>query len=89
VGVWSYQLDGIFIGTTHTQEMRNGMLISFAVFLLAVYLLLPSMGNHGLWAALLAFLATRAITLGLWLPRIERSLESASLRPDRGTNPER
>lgn len=74
ISVWSFQLDGIFIGTTRTREMRNGMLVSLAVYLLAVELLLPLWGNHGLWLSLLIFLAARALTLGIFYPRIERSL---------------
>ncbi len=75
VGVWSYQLDGIFIGATRTREMRDAMLLSLAVYALAVAVLLPAFGNHGLWAALIVFLAARAVTLGLWLPRVTRTLE--------------
>ena len=41
VSVWSFQLDGIFIGTTSTVAMRNAMLLSLAAFLIAVWLLLP------------------------------------------------
>lgn len=74
VSVWSFQLDGIFIGTTRTAEMRNGMLISAAGFWLAVQVLVPALGNHGLWLALMLLLALRALTLGAWLPRLERAL---------------
>lgn len=70
VSVWSFQLDGIFIGTTRTVAMRNAMLVSLAVFLLAVWIFLPLWENHGLWAALMVFMATRAVTLGVWYPRI-------------------
>jgi MATE family, multidrug efflux pump len=72
--VWSYQLDGVFIGTTRTIAMRNAMVISLVVFLLAVWLFLPLWGNHGLWAALTVFMIARAITLGFWYPRIVRDL---------------
>ncbi len=74
VSVWSFQLDGIFIGTTSTVAMRNAMLLSLAAFLIAVWLLLPLWGNHGLWAALMVLMVTRAITLGIWYPRIVRDL---------------
>lgn len=77
LGVWSYLFDGIFVGTTHTAEMRNGMIISMAAYLAAVWLLLPVWGNHGLWTALMVFLVARALTLGAWYPRIERSLRDA------------
>lgn len=74
LSVWSYQLDGIFIGTTRPVEMRNGMVLSLLVYLLAIWLFIPLLGNHGLWLSLMIFMMTRAITLGLWYPRIERSM---------------
>ena len=74
-GVWSYLFDGVFIGTTRTVEMRNGMLVSVAIYLAAVYALMPRYENYGLWTALMIFLVVRALTLGAWYPRIERSLE--------------
>ena len=65
LGVWCFQLDGIFIGATQTRDMRNMMLASLAVFFLAFALLGPRYGNHGLWAAYMVFYLTRAATL-LW-----------------------
>ena len=65
LGVWCFQLDGIFIGATQTRDMRNMMLASLAVFFLAFWLLAPRFGNHGLWAAYMVFYLTRAATL-LW-----------------------
>jgi len=81
VAVWSFQLDGIFIGTTRTVEMRNAMLISTGLFLLAVWWLVPPLGNHGLWLALMLFLAVRALTLGRYLPRLYRWLHAHSPPP--------
>jgi len=71
LSVWSFQLDGIYIGATFTREMRNGMLISLAGYLAAMWLLTPSWGNHGLWCALMIFFVLRALTLYAWYPRIE------------------
>ncbi len=76
LSVWSYQLDGIFIGTTHPVEMRNGMVLSLACYLVAAWLLIPLWANHGLWMSFMVFMVTRAVTLGLWYPRIERSMTS-------------
>tara|TARA_B100000676_G_scaffold300534_1_gene346344 strand:+ start:1004 stop:1162 length:159 start_codon:yes stop_codon:yes gene_type:complete len=42
----------------------------------ALMVLLPIYGNHGLWAALLLFMAFRGITLGLTYPRIERRISA-------------
>lgn len=74
LSVWSFQLDGIFIGTTRPVEMRNGMILSLAVYLAATYLLVPAWGNHGLWLSLMVFMVVRAVTLGLWFPRIARAI---------------
>ncbi len=73
-GVWPFMLDGIFIGATRTSEMRNGMLISMVAYLAAVWILVPVWSNHGLWASIMILFATRAATLGYWLPRIERAM---------------
>jgi MATE family multidrug resistance protein len=77
VSVWSFMLDGIFIGTTRAAAMRNAMFISLAVFLGAVWLFLPLWGNHGLWAAIIVLMAVRALTLGFWYPRIVRDLPAS------------
>ncbi|MCW5770866.1 MAG: MATE family efflux transporter [Rhodospirillaceae bacterium] len=70
VAVWCFQLDGIYIGATRTAEMRNGAVLAVGGMLAVGYGLMPSLGNHGLWAALLAFAAIRGLTLGLWYPRL-------------------
>jgi MATE family multidrug resistance protein len=76
ISVWCYQLDGIFIGTTHTAEMRNAMIISAVCFYAAATVLVPQLGNHGLWLAFTTFMLCRAVTLLFYLPRISRSIGS-------------
>ena len=73
VGLASWMLDGIFIGATRTRDMRNMMAISFAVYAGAVAILLPALGNHGLWLAMLVFFVARAVTLGARYPALERA----------------
>ncbi|MCK1694251.1 MATE family efflux transporter [Bradyrhizobium sp. 144] len=51
--------EGIYIGATWAREVRNLMLVSLAIFLLASFALRSS-GNAGLWMALLVFYAARA-----------------------------
>ena len=63
IGVWCFQLDGVFIGATWTAAMRNMMLLSLIVYFLAWAVLTPFFGNHGLWAALMLFFVARALTL--------------------------
>jgi len=76
VGVTAWMLDGIFIGATRTADMRNMMFISFCVYLIALAILLPIYGNHGLWASLIIFSIARGATLGFKYPALEKSVES-------------
>jgi len=80
VGVWCFQLDGIFIGATRAAEMRNAMLMSVAIFLLGWWLLRP-WGNHGLWAALYVHYAARTLTLLYYFPAVLRSVPASSSLP--------
>lgn len=62
--------DGIFIGATASKPMRNTMILAvLLVYLPAWFFLSPSLGNHGLWMALLLFMAARGITLTFFAPR--------------------
>ncbi|MDN7140181.1 MATE family efflux transporter [Pseudomonas sp. JQ170] len=71
VAVWSYLLDGLFIGATRAREMRNAMLISVAIALPFAWLA-TGLGNHGLWMGFLLFMALRAVTLALMGWRLQR-----------------
>jgi MATE family multidrug resistance protein len=77
LGVWAYQLDGIFIGATRTADMRNAMLVSLAIFLVAWWLLLP-MGNAGLWAAFYVHYVARTGSLLYYYPALVRSVPAAA-----------
>lgn len=63
VAVWAFVYDGIFIGATRARELRDGMAVSFGLYLLLLPPLVAGFGNAGLWAALLAFLAARGLVL--------------------------
>jgi len=76
ISVWSYLLDGIFIGATRSAEMRNAMIVSLAVYLAATWTLMPIWGNHGLWLAFLIFMAARAFTLGAYYRRIGQACDA-------------
>ncbi len=78
VSVWGFLLDGVFIGATRTHELMRSMAISLAVFLAASWALVGPFGNHGLWAALLIFMAARGLTLSPLVPRIARAIRPAA-----------
>jgi multidrug resistance protein, MATE family len=73
IGCASWMLDGIFIGATRSRDMRNMMAVSFGVYVVCALLLVPWLGNHGLWIALLVSFVARGITLGLRYPALERA----------------
>ena len=66
-------LDGIFIGATRSADMRNMMALSAVIYVIALLILMPMIGNHGLWVALLISFVARGITLGVRYPSLERA----------------
>ena len=72
LGALAWMLDGVFIGATRTQDMRNMMILSFLGYCGLVLLLLPSFGNHGLWMAMNGFFILRGISLAFRYPALER-----------------
>jgi multidrug resistance protein, MATE family len=71
-GVLAYCFDGIYIGASWARDMRNLMLVAFAAYLAAWYLLMP-FGNTGLWIALLVFLLMRGVLQALRYPAMLRA----------------
>lgn len=67
-GAWTY--DGIFIGALLTGDMLRTMLASVAVYALALVVLVPLAGNHGLWAGLMVLNAARTFTLWRLYPKV-------------------
>ena len=71
ISVWPFLLDGILIGAAETRALRQGMLASLGLFIIANAVLVPYAGNHGLWLAFLLFMMARGLTL---LPALRRLL---------------
>jgi len=71
LGFAAFMLDGVFIGATRTKDMRNMMLLSFGVYAVAIAVLMPLYGNHGLWIALLISFVARGVTLAWRYPALE------------------
>jgi len=74
LGLAAYMLDGVFIGATRSRDMRNMMALSLVVYVAAAAALVPTLGNHGLWLALLVSFIARGVTLGLRYPALERAV---------------
>lgn len=63
VGVASWVFDGIFIGATLTGLMLRTMVIAVVCYVMALVLLVPWLGNDGLWGSLMVLNITRGVTM--------------------------
>ncbi|MEZ5871639.1 MAG: MATE family efflux transporter [Nitratireductor sp.] len=64
-GVLAFLMDGVFIGSTWSRTMSRMMVLSFAAYCVALQVLIPPLGNAGLWLALHVFLVVRGLSLSL------------------------
>ncbi len=72
ISVAGWMFDGIFIGATCTAQMRRAMVLSVAVYAGAIAVLLPTLGNHGLWLSLMILNAVRGVAMARLWPEVER-----------------
>ena len=83
LGVAAWQLDGLFLGTVQGRALRNAGVAAAALYV-ACDLALRSAGNDGVWAALLAMYALRALALGAHVPGLLAGVPAAP--QDAGTD---
>jgi MATE family multidrug resistance protein len=69
ISVWCFLYDGVYIGMTRAREMRNIMLVSTLAVFLPAWFFTQGFGNHGLWFALMLFLASRGIGMHIGYKR--------------------
>ncbi len=62
----AFTWDGIYIGATASQALRNGMLYSIAAFYLSYLLLNPFIGFQSLWIAYAAHLVARSLAMSFY-----------------------
>ena len=60
-GVAAFIWDGLFIGTTQTRGMLISSAIAALVFFVTATITMNLIGNHGLWLAMILYLATRGL----------------------------
>lgn len=72
VGVWSFMLDGIFVGSTQVKAMQNTMLFSVFIIFIPLWWLTTEFGNHGLWFSFLSIFLARAISGGYVFYRLSK-----------------
>ncbi len=70
ISSFCFQFDGIFVGASQTTELRNAMIVSVVIYIVASFFLIASFGNTGLWLSLCIFFIARALTLFSYLGKI-------------------
>jgi MATE family multidrug resistance protein len=74
VSVWCFLFDGVYIGATAAVSMMVTMGLAFAVYLLVLDPMTARWGLHGLWGAVLVFMAARGVGQAIWYPALERRI---------------
>lgn len=57
----AFLMDGMFVGATESQQLRNTMLISFVMFFVTYYICVAYMGAASLWLSFVVYLLSRSI----------------------------
>jgi MATE family multidrug resistance protein len=70
IASFCYQFDGIFIGVSQTEELRNAMIFSVFCYLIISIFLTKYFSNTGVWISLCVFMILRAGSLYYYLDRI-------------------
>jgi len=74
VAVWCFLFDGVYIGATAAAAMMVTMGIAFVIYLYLLEPMTKAWGLHGLWGAVLVFMAVRGLAQAIWYPRLERKI---------------
>jgi len=75
VSVWCFLFDGVYIGATAAASMMVTMGIAFVIYFFLLEPMTEQWGLHGLWGAVLVFMAVRGLGQAIWYPRLERQLD--------------
>lgn len=60
-GIATFLWDGIMVGATTIKPMIKGTMFGCIIFFVLYFWLQPQLGNHALWLAFIAYLATRGL----------------------------
>ncbi|MEO0465887.1 MAG: MATE family efflux transporter [Pseudomonadota bacterium] len=81
VGVFAWQLDGAFIGTTQGAALRWAGLVSMVGYIATDIALSSPFGNTGTWIAFVSLYLWRAAALALFWPRLMAAVSPSSVPP--------
>ncbi|WP_325027381.1 MATE family efflux transporter [Microbulbifer pacificus] len=63
VAVWSYQLDGVFIGAGKSRQMRDTMFVATVIVFLPCWWFTRQFDNTGVWLSLFLWFVARSLGL--------------------------
>lgn len=66
---------GVFTGISYTSSIRDSMILSVLVWLLAQYIFIPLWENNGLWLAYILFSLARTLFLLIWIPHSKHYID--------------
>ncbi|UAL51433.1 MATE family efflux transporter [Bacillus sp. CMF21] len=69
-------LYGVFTGAASAAPVRNSMIYSLFVYLIALWSLLPIYENHGLWLSFLLFGIGRSLFLIMYIPGLKKRIHA-------------
>lgn len=70
---------GLYTGATYTAPIRDMMFLSMLCFLAARHLLIPAMGNSGLWISYLIFYFAQSLIMLAFFSRLRRKFEQGDI----------
>ena len=77
-GCIPFLIDGILLGATRTQMLRNTMFIAIACYFALYYGTVATLGNNAVWLAFVSFIVLRGVLLLI----VTRNLSPDRLMPD-------
>ncbi|WP_240009585.1 MATE family efflux transporter [Marinomonas algicola] len=63
LSVWSFMLDGVFIGVTAVKQMQNTMIFSVLLVFFPLWYISQPLDNHGLWMSFCCLFVARGLSL--------------------------
>ncbi|MFR9603783.1 MAG: MATE family efflux transporter [Rikenellaceae bacterium] len=70
-GAFPFLMDGVMVGASFTNVMRNSMFVAAATYFAAYYIFFPFIGNNALWLAFTSFMMLRGVVQYLMTNRLK------------------
>lgn len=65
---------GLFTGATCTKFVKNSMLQALSIFLFSFFIIIPKLGNNGVWFSFILFSLGRSVFLARYIPNLKEKV---------------